>query len=280
MEVRTGETLDSKTLRPRKAELQVQDRKGFTLIELLVVVAVIAVLLAILFPAMRRARAVAKRIGCQSNLRQIALAWNVYLDDNDGRFYQAGNAHLDYGGWQGTRNQGAEPCPRPLNAYLALPAIVETEDGAEVFCCPGDHGGVPGYALYEKAYRFQGTSYQTNIMLIGPNQMLVLPDRFQTLHEEVNKRLRNLTVGRVDSASRLLLIGDFGWINQWKPIPHPSEELKELAEWHGRPDCHNLAFLDGHGEFLCIQKGFYVTDEYSVLPFEELYGMARELQEQ
>jgi len=280
MEVKTDQTRDVRTLRREKTKLQVQDRKGFTLIELLVVVAVIAVLLAILFPAMRRARAVAKRIGCQSNLRQIAFAWHIYLDDHDGRFLQGRYANLEYGGWKGTRSPGAEPLPRPLNTYLALPPIVETEDGAEVFCCPGDRGGVPGYALREKAYRFQGTSYQTNIMLIGPDTVLVLSDRFQPLHEEVNERLQHLTVNAVDNPSRLLLIGDTGWINQWKPIPHPDEEWKELAEWHGRVDCHNLAFLDGHVGLLCIEKGIYVTDAYSILPFEGLYEMARELQEQ
>jgi prepilin-type N-terminal cleavage/methylation domain-containing protein len=254
--------------------------KGFTLIELLVVVAVIAVLLAILFPAMRRARAVAKRIGCQSNLRQIAFAWHIYLDDHDGRFLQGRYAHLEYGGWKGTRNPGVEPHPRPLNTYVALPPIVENESGAEVFCCPGDRGGVPGYAVREKAYRFQGTSYQTNIMLIGPDQVLPRAAVFEPLHEEINKRLQHLTVNSVDNPSRLLLIGDTGWINQWKPIPHPDEEWKELAEWHGRVDCHNLAFLDGHAGLLCIEKGIYVADEYTILPFEELYGMARELQEQ
>jgi len=70
-------------------------RCGFTLIELLVV---IAVLLAILLPALRKARTLTKRVACQSNLKQIAVAWNMYLDDNDGRFYQARNGNLNYGG--------------------------------------------------------------------------------------------------------------------------------------------------------------------------------------
>jgi prepilin-type N-terminal cleavage/methylation domain-containing protein len=267
-------------LASRNLTLQSRNRSGFTLIELLVVVAVIAVLLAILFPAMRKARAVAKRVGCQSNLRQIAFAWNVYLDDNDGKFYQGRNANVNYGGWQGIQAQvqGGEPLPRPLNAYLAIPEALETDADAEVFCCPADRGGVPGYAVREKAYQFLGTSYQTNIMLIGQNQILVLNDEFQMLHEEVNKRLRNLTLSRVDNPARLLLIGDYGWINQWKPIPHPRADWKELAEWHARADYHSMAFLDSHVKFLHIRKGVYVADEYSVLPFADLYGLAREAQ--
>jgi len=100
------------------------------------------------------------------------------------------------------------------------------------------------------------------------------------LHIEVNNRLKNLTLSRVNHHSRLLLVGDYGWYNQIKAPPHPSEELKELAEWHDRVDCHNMAFLDSHVKFLNIRKGFYVGDEYSMVPFEQLFGMACEIQEQ
>jgi prepilin-type N-terminal cleavage/methylation domain-containing protein/prepilin-type processing-associated H-X9-DG protein len=56
---------------------------GFTLIELLVVIAVIAVLMAILVPALGRAREQAKRIKCFANMRQMGLAQQVYLQDYD-----------------------------------------------------------------------------------------------------------------------------------------------------------------------------------------------------
>jgi len=248
--------------------------KGFTLIELLVVVAVIAILLAILLPALRQARIVTKRIACQSNLKQIALAWNMYLDDNEGKFYQGQNANLNYGGWQGMLGWSA----RPLNSYFKLPDDLETENDAKIFCCPADRGGVPGFAVREKAYHYLGTSYHTNIQLIGQDQLLVLQDQFQTLHEEINKRLKNLKIDHVDHPSRLLLIGDYGWFNQSKPAAHPREDWKRLAEWHGRTDCHNMAFLDTHVKILNIRKGYYVTSEYNVLPFEELFEMAYEVQ--
>lgn len=267
-------------MRPCRPKARIQDTGGFTLIELLVVVATIAVLLAILLPCVQKAKALAKRIACQGNLRQLAYAWNLYLDDNEGRFYQGANANLDYGGWQGQRMEGEEPIDHPLNPYVGLAPAVATEEEAKVCCCPADRGGVPGYAVRTKAYRFLGTSYQTNILLIGQNQVLVLGDAFQTLHEEINMRLGNLKLTRVYQPARLLLIGDYGWINQWKPVPHPNEEWKALAEWHHRVDSHNLAFLDGHVGFLDIEKGLYVGDEYSVLPFKELYGLAREAQGQ
>jgi prepilin-type N-terminal cleavage/methylation domain-containing protein len=52
--------------------------KGFTLIELLVVIAIIAVLMAILMPALHRAREQGKRAACLSNLKQMTLAWIMY----------------------------------------------------------------------------------------------------------------------------------------------------------------------------------------------------------
>ncbi len=58
-------------------------RKGFTLIELLVVIAVIAILMAILMPALSRAREQGKRAVCLNNVRQFGVSWVLYADDND-----------------------------------------------------------------------------------------------------------------------------------------------------------------------------------------------------
>jgi len=58
-------------------------KKGFTLIELLVVIAIIAILAAILFPVFARAREKARQASCQSNLKQIGLALQMYAQDYD-----------------------------------------------------------------------------------------------------------------------------------------------------------------------------------------------------
>ncbi|MFQ6035627.1 MAG: type II secretion system protein [Sedimentisphaerales bacterium] len=61
-------------------------RTGFTLIELLVVIAIIALLMAILMPALNRVKKQAKAVACQSNLKQWGLVWAMYTDENNSKF--------------------------------------------------------------------------------------------------------------------------------------------------------------------------------------------------
>jgi prepilin-type N-terminal cleavage/methylation domain-containing protein/prepilin-type processing-associated H-X9-DG protein len=74
--------------------------RGFTLIELLVVVAIISVLISILLPALAKARQAADSVACASNLRQIGLAWNSYIGDQQGWMCPSARLYANSnGGW-------------------------------------------------------------------------------------------------------------------------------------------------------------------------------------
>lgn len=102
-----------------------QRNRGFTLIELLVVIAIIAILAAILFPVFAKARKSARKTQCVSNMRQIGLATQAYLDDYDGRLPHAWDAYF-------VGQRGKRPALKhTLEAYLKA---------EEVWRCPSDTG--------------------------------------------------------------------------------------------------------------------------------------------
>jgi len=82
-----------------------KNRIGFTLIELLVVIAIIAVLMAILMPALSRVKEQGKRVVCENNLKTLTLIWIMYADENDGKIvngaggfhYISANGHVEDG---------------------------------------------------------------------------------------------------------------------------------------------------------------------------------------
>src|SRR5450759_4651693 len=69
--------------------------RGFTLIELLVVIAIIAILAALLLPALNKGKLKAQGIQCMNNHRQLCLAWRLYSDDNQERLLYASDNPYD-----------------------------------------------------------------------------------------------------------------------------------------------------------------------------------------
>lgn len=116
--------------------------RGFTLIELLVVIAIIAILAAILFPVFSAARESARQTACSSNLRQIGMAFGMYVQDYDERLpdrrdlkvalgYHPWNtwpASDPRGGWAGVvlnpyvKNDGIWSCPSVAGALDVVQA--------------------------------------------------------------------------------------------------------------------------------------------------------------
>jgi prepilin-type N-terminal cleavage/methylation domain-containing protein/prepilin-type processing-associated H-X9-DG protein len=118
-------------------------RKAFTLIELLIVIAIIAILAAILFPVFARARENARRSSCQSNLRQLGLGFQQYVQDYDDRLpgsAQSGDSNL--GQWIPGCNGTPTPCVSITNpAQPTLGAVYPYIKSAQIFICPSDSQG-------------------------------------------------------------------------------------------------------------------------------------------
>ena len=136
----------------------------------------------------------------------------------------------------------------------------------KVFKCPSDDG-----SRTQPFYDSAGTSYQTNILLVGQDKFGSLPDT--ELDEKINLRLEGLKLTSVSNPDRLILLGDYTWGSQWVPY-YPIG-----TPWHGRCCHYCLAFLDGHVDYLKITKGIFVAEDYTVLPFGELYEIALNDQE-
>lgn len=119
-------------------------RTGFTLIELLVVIAVIAILAALLLPALHHAREMSKRTVCRNNLQQIGRATNEYSLNFD-QLFMPGNFIYGHDIWNpsyGVRNLG----------YLLTTELLPMPSSSEhVFYCPSmDSTSSPeGWFMYE-----------------------------------------------------------------------------------------------------------------------------------
>lgn len=145
-------------------------RKAFTLIELLVVIAIMGILASMLFPSFSRAREMARRTSCSSNMRQLGLGMAQYIQDYDERYPFAGNyqSWAKGGHWvAGFDDQPISKFTKADNYARESGRRANIEGGAlytyvkstQIFVCPSSRDG-----------RDTGISYSMNCVLGGAGQ--------------------------------------------------------------------------------------------------------------
>jgi prepilin-type N-terminal cleavage/methylation domain-containing protein/prepilin-type processing-associated H-X9-DG protein len=266
-------------------------KMGFTLIELLVVISIIAVLMAIMMPALSRVREQAKQVTCMSNMKSLAQATMVYSNDYEGRYPLAGSRDDAGGLW------GAYPYSPYWDArllpYLGASGVdIEVdankttdsgksddwgkyESAIEVFACPSSRSLDRARVDKIEANNQYARTYKFNAYLGG---MVTRPSDGYYLQD---KSYRNsLKTDSVNGSSRTLmftesqLAGAFNtlWGHQargWFDV-HPAHFVKfdgptERPNDWGAPRSFGksgFAFADGHVENLSCQ----FTESYNTNP--------------
>jgi prepilin-type N-terminal cleavage/methylation domain-containing protein len=162
-----------------------RDRQGFTLIELLVVIAIIAILAALLLPALALAKEKGKRAKCMSNLHQIGLAIQVYTGDNSD-YYPAGIAgnNIAKSAYASTLD-GRDLSDIPNNMANAL---ADNGNMRDIWYCPGgasskDQDSIDFWWYYGLTTKgdspdgeYKTTSYCVMIDRLKPYQNFVPPN--------------------------------------------------------------------------------------------------------
>ncbi len=140
-----------------------QPRAAFTLIEILVVISMVAILAALLLPALSSAKARSKQIGCVNNLKQLALGFQMYSADNDGRLPENVPAGRDGNAWVLGNMKSAEEATNQM--LIRQGKLFPYANHAASYHCPADNSQVreaPRVRSYAMNGWMGGRSMETN----------------------------------------------------------------------------------------------------------------------
>lgn len=214
--------------------------KGFTLIELLVVIAIIAILAAILFPVFARAREKARQASCQSNLKQIALATMMYIEDYDGLWVGGGRGldktgvSFDWPGTVGSLNYFGPERHWPLMLYPYT-------KNAQIFNCPSSTASQNLPIQNNYAWNFSGLYVSFGV----PGTMLSLHQGWpQSLIKQPSETYAFLDARYANNRYGHSYPAGFE-PTAWSVFLGTSDmDISNRADRHN--DIANVAFCDGH----------------------------------
>ncbi len=242
-------------------------KAAFTLVELLVVIAIIGVLVGLLLPAVQNARESARRTSCKSNLKQIGIAFQMFLDKKTrGRFPVA------------AQQPSFEVLYYPFTPARPLrPSIVSalgdfTENSREVFRCPSDtvyyvQSGTTADAIQAKqaaimsgtdsaakqavapyqSLAYEGTSYEY------PTRRLINEDATPPVGKTREEALSSRRMGGNLATSKLWVLYEFAPFHMSGVAAFLAPDISDTNEfdgWTPPEGARNFLYFDGHVENL------------------------------
>ena len=233
--------------------MQFRKRSAFTLVELLTVIAIIGVLIALLLPALRRAREEARRTACMSNMRQIGAAFQMYLNANRSCFPRPAAAGFpddeDWVYWDTARHID------PQIADGVIPAQMGKRVTVQVFRCPSDdiqQHPVNWGVHYPYSYTVNETICRTEA-LGGPSPGLPIDHNHTIKLTQVRHPDRKILL--VDESSDTIDDGvwaaeNFYFHRDRNVLSNRHDNYRGEDVYNAQDGRGNVIFVDGHGEFL------------------------------